>query len=142
MYSSTCSKRCVQLLYRYIYVKVSTQVTPNRLLDSGRITAKSVFIITNVDNRHHINIVLDFNKYLKSHCAVGEVYFALDPKTGITSQGPHLYDVRTGWGEGGPQKAEERNKVSLFLYRVSHPIVREISSCFVLGVPLPCSGSS
>ena len=28
------------------------------------------------------------------------------------------------------------------LYRVSHPIVREISSCFVLGVPLPCMGSS
>ena len=27
-------------------------------------------------------------------------------------------------------------------YRVSHPIVREISSCFVLGVPLPCFGSS
>ena len=53
------------LLCRYIYVKVSTQVTPNRLLDSGRIRAKSVFIITNVDNRHHINIVLDFNKYLK-----------------------------------------------------------------------------
>ena len=79
----------MQLLYRYIYVKVSTQVTPNRLLDSGRITAKSVFIITNVDNRHHINIVLDFNKYLKSHCAVGEVYFALDPKTGITSQSEH-----------------------------------------------------
>ena len=38
---------------------------PNRLLDSGRIKAKSVFIITNVDNRHHINIVHDFNKYLK-----------------------------------------------------------------------------
>lgn len=55
----------VGLFYRYIYVKVSTQVTPNRLLDSGRIKAKSVFIITNVDNRHHINIVLDFNKYLK-----------------------------------------------------------------------------
>ena len=51
--------------HRYIYVKVSTQVTPNRLLDSGRIKAKSVFIITNVDNRHHINIVLDFNKYLR-----------------------------------------------------------------------------
>ena len=27
------------------------------------------------------------------------------------------------------------------VYRVSHPIVREISSCFVLGVPLPCLGS-
>ena len=26
--------------------------------------------------------------------------------------------------------------------RVSHPIVREISSCFVLGVALPCLGNS
>ena len=25
-------------------------------------------------------------------------------------------------------------------YRVSHPIIREVSSCFVLGVPLPCLG--
>ena len=53
------------MIHRYVYVKVSTQVIPNRLLDSGRIKAKSVFIITNVDNRHHINIVHDFNKYLK-----------------------------------------------------------------------------
>ena len=30
----------------------------------------------------------------------------------------------------------------LAVYRVSHPIVREISSCFVSGVPLPCLGSS
>ena len=30
----------------------------------------------------------------------------------------------------------------IILYRVSHPIVREILSCFVLGVPLPCLGSS
>ena len=28
------------------------------------------------------------------------------------------------------------------IYRVSNPIVREISSCFVLGVPLPCLASS
>ena len=28
------------------------------------------------------------------------------------------------------------------IYRVSHPIVREILSCFVLGVPLPCLGNS
>ena len=27
-------------------------------------------------------------------------------------------------------------------YRVSHPIVREISTCCVLGVPLPFLGSS
>ena len=30
-----------------------------------------------------------FSKYLKTHCAVGEVYFALDPNTGITSQTDH-----------------------------------------------------
>ena len=27
-------------------------------------------------------------------------------------------------------------------YRVTHPIVREIVSCFVLGAPLACLGSS
>ena len=26
-----------------------------------------------------------------------------------------MYDVRIGWGEGGPQKADEMNKISGFL---------------------------
>ena len=30
----------------------------------------------------------------------------------------------------------------ILMYRVSYPIVLEISTCFVLGVPLPCLGSS
>ena len=30
----------------------------------------------------------------------------------VAQQGPYLYDVRTGWGEGGPQKADEKNKIS------------------------------
>jgi hypothetical protein len=50
---------------RYLFVIEDTKVNPNRLRDSERIKPKNVFIITNVDNRHHINIVLDFNKYLK-----------------------------------------------------------------------------
>ena len=33
-------------------------------------------------------------------------------------------------------------KVRGVFYRVSHPIVCEVSSCFVLGVALPCLGSS
>ena len=37
----------------------------DRLLESGRIAAKNVLVITNLDNRHHIDIVLAFNKYLK-----------------------------------------------------------------------------
>ena len=37
------------------------------------------------------------------------------------------------------QKHHDRyNKI----YRVSHPILREILLCFVLGFPLPCLGSS
>ncbi|TRY71532.1 hypothetical protein TCAL_09049 [Tigriopus californicus] len=74
---------------RYQTVKQSNLVSPNRLLEAERISPKSVFIITNVDNRHHIDIVLSFSKYLKNHCAVGEVYFALDPKTGINSHPQH-----------------------------------------------------
>ena len=31
---------------------------------------------------------------------------------------------------------------SEYHYRVSHPIVREVSSCFVLGVPLPLGSTS
>ena len=47
-------------------------------------------------------------------------------------------DVATGWaGETFELKVSQ-----VSLYRVSHTIVREISSCFVLGVPQPCLGSS
>lgn len=54
------------LLYRqYKLVQQKNQVCPHRLLESGRIEAKDVFVITNVDNRHHINIVMDLGKYLK-----------------------------------------------------------------------------
>ena len=71
---------------RYKHIQEKHKVNPCRLLESGRIKAKNVLIISNVDNRFHIDIVLAFGKYLKTHCAVGEVYFALDPHTGITSQ--------------------------------------------------------
>ena len=71
---------------RYRHIQEKHKVHPNRLLESGRIKAKNVLIISNVDNRFHIDIVLAFGKYLKTHCAVGEVYFALDPHTRITSQ--------------------------------------------------------
>jgi len=53
------------LFRRYRHVQKHHQVCPHRLLESGRIKPKDVFIITNVDNRHHINIVMDFGKYLK-----------------------------------------------------------------------------
>ncbi len=36
-----------------------------------------------------LNIDLLFFRYLKSHCAVSEVYFALDPDTGIASHPQH-----------------------------------------------------
>ena len=74
---------------RYNQVLEKNEVNPTRLLDSGRIKPRNVLIISNVDSRHHIDIVLSFSKYLKAHCAVGEVYFALDPHTGITSQADH-----------------------------------------------------
>ena len=50
---------------RYIQVQKQHQVSPHRLLESGRIKPKDVFIVTNVDNRHHIDIILNFGKYLK-----------------------------------------------------------------------------
>ena len=47
-----------------------------RLLESGRINAKKVLVITNLDNRHHIDIVLAFNKYLKVKKSYEKVYLA------------------------------------------------------------------
>ena len=39
-------------------------------------------------------------------------------------------------------KHDVKITIVLRIYRVSHPIVHKVSSCFVLGVPLPCLGSS
>ena len=50
---------------RYNHVQKINQVNPNRLLESGRIEPRNVLIISNVDNRHHIDVVLGFSKYLK-----------------------------------------------------------------------------
>ena len=38
--------------------------------------------------------------------------FNLDSIIKRMHKGPYLYDVRNGWGEGGPQKADERSKIS------------------------------
>lgn len=50
---------------RYYVVKASSVVVPNRLVEAERIQAKDVFIITNVDNKHHIDVVNAFGQYLK-----------------------------------------------------------------------------
>ncbi len=53
------------LYRRYKEIQKASVVHPNRLLESGRISGRNVFVITNVDNRHHIDVVMSFNKYLK-----------------------------------------------------------------------------
>ena len=59
---------------RYTQVQKSNQVNPNRLLESGRIEPRNVLIISNVDNRHHIDVVLGISKYLKvTHIFIGRV---------------------------------------------------------------------
>lgn len=98
---------------RYNQVMKKNQVNPTRLLESGRIKARNVLIISNVDNRHHIDIVLSLGKYLKSHCAVGEVYFALDPHTGITSQTDH---DPWKWAQETSEKiSQEKNGFLVFI---------------------------
>ena len=47
---------------RYKQIQEKHQVNPNRLLESGRIQPRNVLIISNVDNRHHIDVVLAFNR--------------------------------------------------------------------------------
>merc|ERR1719206_140438 len=42
--------------------------------------------MTDVENRQHVEIVLKLNAYLKANCCVSEVYFAMDPQTGISTQ--------------------------------------------------------
>ena len=68
----------VFIIYRrYIQVQKQHQVSPHRLLESGRIKPKDVFIVTNVDNRHHIDIILNFGKYLKVSQGSGLLYTVL-----------------------------------------------------------------
>ena len=39
-----------------------------------------------------------------------------EPHEKVFCKGASIYDVRGGWEEGGPQKADERNKIRLFVY--------------------------
>ena len=50
---------------RYVQIKEKSQVIPERLLDSGQIRPRDILIISNVDHRHHIDIILGLSKYLK-----------------------------------------------------------------------------
>ncbi len=63
------------LYRRYQQIRSSSVVHPNRLLESGRIGGKSVFVVTNVDNRHHIDVVMALNKYLKVGAVASGLFF-------------------------------------------------------------------
>ena len=120
---------------RYKQIQETHQDDPTRLLESGRIQPRNVLIISNVDNRyvyklkncfvlffrkllkmeffrHHIDVVLAFNKYLKTHCAVGEVYFALDPHSGITSESNH---DPWKWAQDTMEKISNGNGFVIFI---------------------------
>ena len=56
--------------------------------------------------------MLAFNKYLKTHCAVGEVYFALDPHSGITSESNH---DPWKWAQDTMEKISNGNGFVIFI---------------------------
>ena len=57
--------------------------------------------------------------------------------------GPHHCPLACGaFMKHSSKPFEQPDVPDCMFYRVSHPIVCEISSCFVWGVPLPCLGSS
>lgn len=97
---------------RYKHVQEKHKVNPNRLLESGRIKAKNVLIITNVDCRLHINICFALIKYLKTHCAVGEVYYFLDPNNGYKSHETH---DPWKWSQEISEKINEENGFLLYI---------------------------
>ena len=105
------SKKCRTCAETLFSITFAT-FTSHRLLESGRIQPRNVLIISNVDNRHHIDVVLAFNKYLKTHCAVGEVYFALDSNTGITSESTH---DPWKWAQETMEKISQENGFIIFI---------------------------
>jgi len=65
--------------------KKGNQVHPNWLIDSGRVAGKEIFVVTNVDKRQHIDVVLAPRSYLKKHCGGKEGHFSVDEQTGVYS---------------------------------------------------------
>ena len=61
-----------------------------------------VFMTANVD---HAKALERLNEITK-----GEIPYS--GKVCNLHKGASIYDVRRGWGEGGPPKADERNKIS------------------------------
>ena len=55
----------VYLYRRYVYVKNCEMVIPNQLVEDGKKKAKQILIISNVDNKAHVEIILAFSTYLK-----------------------------------------------------------------------------
>ena len=54
-----------------------------------------------------------------------------------TRKGASIYDVRSGWGERGPQKADERNKICRFVTATGGGVKKsENLSDIIYGSPL------
>lgn len=72
--------------FRYLWVRKINRVDPNKLYQDETSKAPRLLVMTDVENRQHVDIVLKLNAYLKDNCCVSEVYFAMDPLTGISTQ--------------------------------------------------------
>jgi len=72
--------------FKYLCVKKFQKVDPAKMYGNESSKAPCVLVMSNVDNRQHVDVILQFNDYLKTNCNVSEVYFAKDPKNGISSQ--------------------------------------------------------
>jgi len=77
---------CLLLYFRYLWIRKLRKINPYRLYQDEVTKAPSILVMTSVENRQHVEIVLKLNAFFKANCGVLEVYFAMDPKTGISAQ--------------------------------------------------------
>lgn len=97
------------LYFRYLWVRKIKQIDPESLYISDvDKKAPSVLIITDLENRQHVDIVEKINAYLKANCGVSEVLFALDPSNGMNSSQSASEGDPWRWSQEAAEKVSRR----------------------------------
>uniref|UniRef100_A0A0K2VAE5 SEFIR domain-containing protein n=1 Tax=Lepeophtheirus salmonis TaxID=72036 RepID=A0A0K2VAE5_LEPSM len=77
------------IMGKFFHMKDKYSSLSNDLLRKDKEDACDVYIISDVNHPEHSEIILHLSRYLKAQSGIDKIFYAMDPKTGITSQKNH-----------------------------------------------------
>jgi hypothetical protein len=85
-------------------------IEPNIHVKAGLIQPRSVFVITQLENPDHTQVVKELCTYLRTHCGIADTYFPLDDEGGVHTAGSSSGDPWK-WAQKSYEKVKETGTV-------------------------------